>query len=198
MDFGNLPDTTPRPGERRRVVKTYQTREEIWADDSLTVNQKADAIIALNNRLAAMPPSVPTPTADERRQFSDLAKTLETARDSWLALDEKEKKFSVWFPAAAEQLRKLEAETPPDATAEAVDELNRLARRVQLARTFDGSVGSVRQVINNRVAGAFFALNKLLSKFSTGRFPRQFLLAGTSPTVAITDALATVDALLSR
>jgi hypothetical protein len=178
----------------------YKSAEEILRDpelDGTGAGYKRGKLIDEFHRLhPEQPVPPPTPTADEARQLRDIEKSLTAARDEWFLLDARENKFSGWLPAAAEQLRKLEAETPPDATAEAVDELNRLARRVQLARTFDGNVGSVRQVINGRVAGAFFALNKLVSKFSVERFPRQFLLAGTSPTNAITDALAAIEALL--
>jgi hypothetical protein len=180
-----------------RAIHEYRTADEIRNDPDIpNIVARAHTLEKFNQLHANDAPPVPIPDAGERRQLGELRGSLSSACAEWQALDEKEKKFSVWLPAAQEKLRSLECETPPDASDAVIDELNRLARRVQLARAFDGNVGSVRQVINSRVAGAFFALNKLLLKFNTERFPRQFLLAGTSPTNTIHDALAAIDGLL--
>jgi hypothetical protein len=183
-----------------KTASGYQSVAEILNDVELdgsgSANRRAKLIAEFNAIHADDVPPLPTPDADEARQLRDIAKSLTAARDEWTLLDAKEKKLSVWLPTATEKLRSLECETPPDASDAELDELNRLARRVQLARAFDGNVGSVRQVINGRVAGAFFALNKLVLKFNAERFPRQFLLCGTSPTPTINDAIAAIDGLL--
>jgi len=180
-----------------KALAEYQSADEIRNDPEIpNIVVRAHTVEAWNRLHENDAPPLPKPDAEERRQFTDIVKTLTAARDEWTLLDARERGFSVWLPTATEKLSKLETETPPDATDDAVDELNRLARRVQLARTFDGNVSGARQQINARVSGAFHALNKLLQKFSAERFPRRFHLAGITPINTINDALVAVECLL--
>jgi hypothetical protein len=178
-------------------ANNYPSLDAIRNDDALNIVERARVLEQwANAHVNDPPPPPPPPNPDERRQLLELKASLSSARKDWLALESQQAKYEQWLPTASDRLRKLERETEPDATNESVDELNRLSRRIQLARQFEGNASSVRTSICNTVAAAFHPLNRLVSKFDNNKFPRQFFLAGVSPVPVINDALETIERLL--
>ena len=129
---------------------------------------------------------------DECATLRELRASLSASRADWLALAAREKKFQAILSET--QLPSVQ----PDATAEQILALLVAEKRIQIIRGFLASTGSVRTAIRNRAASAFFALNKLILKFSTERIAKKFFLSGTEPVPVITDALEVIEKLLSK
>jgi len=114
-----------------KTALQYATKDAILADREIfSVNERAKLIQEFNQLHANDAPTIPLPTADERRQMTDLGRTLTLARDEWVNLEVTEKKIAAWLPEAVQEHRRLEIETPLDAPSESIDALIRLDRRI--------------------------------------------------------------------
>jgi hypothetical protein len=174
-------------------MKTYQTREEIWADETLTVNKRADEIFALNARLAAMPPPPPPkPDTAERAQLQAIANSLTAASDEWGTLAENEKNYSETLAADVEKIRALECSTGPDSHRDVILDLIVARSRLELKRSFLENLEPRRREINQRILGGFSTLNGLLDKY---KLPRHYL-SGIDSRMSAQAGIATIKRLL--
>jgi hypothetical protein len=181
-----------------KAAAEYASIDAIHNDGELNVVQRGKLVgewmvLHLND-----PQPLPVPDSDERRRLGDLRSSLASAHAAWTALETREKNFADWMPDATAKLRTLESTTQPDCDDATIDELNRLARRIQLGRTCESNFGPQRRDINSQIIAAFFALNSLIRKFSTERLPRQFFLSGISPVNIINEALDCIERLLNE